>query len=185
MISGLSFADTRRFLWNSQRHTCCRAWKVHSNSVNSGNNSHKASLSSDQLSLMMTSGLPLPKTRYSEKDFNNANASVNVPICSSLVKTIPIGNATATECVQKIKTRMLCWYIFEDESTKISSDDSCIYNELLTIRKVSFYKYWINERKYEGISDIYHFTDTFFRLVYWFRQVKFAELNFIFSTMPL
>ena len=125
------------------------------------------------------------KNCYSEKDFNNANASVNVPICSSLVKTIPIGNATATECVQKIKTRMLCWYIFEDESTKISSDDSCIYNELLTIRKVSFYKYWINERKYEGISDIYHFTDTFFRLVYWFRQVKFAELNFIFSTMPL
>ena len=150
MISSLSFADTPCFLSNSQRHNCCRIWKMHSNSVDSGNTSYKASLSSEQLSVIMTSGLPLPKKLlFGKRDFHIVNASVNVSICSSLVITVPIGNAPATECVQKIKTRILCSSIFEHESRKISSDDCCIYNEILIIRKVSFYKYWINERKYD------------------------------------
>ena len=172
MISSLSFADTPCFSSNCQRHTSCRIWKIHSNSVDSGNTSYKVSLrlwtiiSHEDIWVALTK-----KQLFAKRDFNNAKASVNVSICSSLVITIPIGDAPATEYVQKIKTRILCLSMFEDESTKISSDDCCIYNEIFIIRKVSFYIYWINERKHD-ISDIYHIKMPFFVGIgfQWFRK---------------
>ena len=92
---------------------------------------------------MMTSGLPLPKKLlFGKKDFNNINAFITVSICTSLVITNPIDHAPATECVQKLKTHILCSSIFEKESTKISSDDCCIYNKIFVIRKASFYKHF-------------------------------------------
>ena len=132
MISSLSLADTPCFLWNSQRHTCCRIWKI------------IVTVSIQEiLRIKLLSALNNYQSLwhlvcpYQINCFSNLNASVNISICSSLVITNPIGNAPATECVQKIKTRILCSSIFEDESTKVCSDDCCIYNEIFIIRKVS------------------------------------------------